>query len=57
MEDYDDRTALVVVDVQNDFADPSGGLAVPGGHEVVPIVNDEIKRATGAGSLVVYTQD
>ncbi len=57
MEDYDDRTALVVVDVQNDFADPGGGLAVPGGHEVVSVVNGEIERATRSGSLVVYTQD
>ena len=24
---YDDKTALIVVDVQNDFADPAGGLA------------------------------
>jgi len=57
MADYDDRTALVVVDVQNDFADPGGGLAVPGGHEIVTVVNAEIERATGSGSLVVYTQD
>ncbi|MBA2751474.1 MAG: isochorismatase family protein [Actinobacteria bacterium] len=57
MEDYDDRTALVVVDVQNDFADPGGGLAVPGGHEVVPVVNGEIAMAQRSGSLVVYTQD
>jgi len=57
MEDYDDRSALVVVDVQNDFADPGGGLPVPGGHEVVPVVNDEIERAERSGALVVYTQD
>ncbi len=57
MQDYDDRTALVVVDVQNDFADPSGGLPVPGGQEVVAVVNDEIDRAGRSGSMVVYTQD
>jgi nicotinamidase/pyrazinamidase len=57
VQGYDDRTALVVVDVQNDFADPGGGLPVPGGHEVVPIVNEEIERAERSGSLVVYTQD
>ncbi|MDP8974967.1 MAG: isochorismatase family protein [Actinomycetota bacterium] len=57
MQDYDDRTALVVVDVQNDFADPSGALPVPGGQEVVPVVNEEIERAGRSGSLVVYTQD
>ncbi len=34
----DDRTVLLVVDVQNDFC-PGGSLAVPGGDGVVPIVN------------------
>jgi nicotinamidase/pyrazinamidase len=54
---YDDRTALVVVDVQNDFADPDGGLYVAGGEQVVPAVNAEIEAARAAGALVVYTQD
>lgn len=55
--DYGSHTALVVVDVQNDFADPEGGLPVPGGDEVVPIINQEIDRARQAGAAVVYTQD
>ena len=54
---YGAGTALVVVDVQVDFADPNGALYVPGGEEVVPVVNAEIEAATAAGSLVVYTQD
>lgn len=54
---YDDRTALVVVDVQNDFADPDGGLYVAEGEQVVPVVNAEIEAARAAGALVVYTQD
>ena len=54
---YDDRTALVVVDVQNDFADPAGSLSVPGATGVIDAVNDEIAAATRAGALVVYTQD
>ena len=33
--DYDKRTALLVVDVQNDFTDPDGGLYVRGGEDVV----------------------
>ena len=57
MPDYDDRTALIVVDVQNDFADAGGGLYVQGGEEVVPVVNGEVERARQAGSVVVYTQD
>lgn len=55
--DYDDRTALVVVDVQNDFADPAGNLYVNGGDAIVPTVNHEIAEARGAGAFVVYTQD
>jgi nicotinamidase/pyrazinamidase len=54
---YDSRTALVVVDVQNDFADPAGALSVAGGDAVVPVINAEIERARAAGALVAYTQD
>jgi nicotinamidase/pyrazinamidase len=57
MADYDERTALIVVDVQNDFADPDGSLYVTGGEKVVPVVNQEVERALEAGALVVYTQD
>ncbi len=57
MTEYDGRVALLVVDVQNDFADPAGTLYVREGELIVPIVNREVRRATEAGSLVVYTQD
>jgi nicotinamidase/pyrazinamidase len=54
---YDPETALVVVDVQNDFADPDGSLYVHGGEAVVPIANEQVAAAEEAGALVVYTQD
>ena len=54
---FDPRTALVVVDVQNDFADPTGSLYVVGGHRIVPFVNERIREARAAGAVVVYTQD
>jgi nicotinamidase/pyrazinamidase len=57
MVDCDRSTALVVVDVQNDFADPKGSLYVGEGERVVPLVNREIQRGLVAGALVVYTQD
>ena len=57
MVDYDPSAALVVVDVQNDFADPNGSLFVQGGEAVVARVNDEVQRAVSGGALVVYTQD
>jgi nicotinamidase/pyrazinamidase len=54
---YDPHVALIVVDLQNDFADPSGSLSVRGGSEIVPLVNAEIERALEAGAAVAYTQD
>ncbi|HLM64513.1 MAG TPA: isochorismatase family protein [Acidimicrobiales bacterium] len=54
---YDSRTALVVVDVQNDFADPAGSLAVPDGEAVLPVVNAEVVAAQATRALVAYTQD
>ena len=57
MASYDARSALIVVDVQNDFADPSGSLYVSGGEQVVPLINQQIEQALGAGAAVFYTQD
>jgi len=47
-----DTDILIVVDVQNDFC-PGGHLAVPGGHEVVPLIN----RIAHGFKHVVLTQD
>jgi nicotinamidase/pyrazinamidase len=57
MQRYDARTALVVVDLQNDFADPAGSLAVHGGANLVPIINAEIAMARSEAATVVFTQD
>ena len=54
---YDPHTALVVVDVQNDFADSGGSLYVRGGQHVVPIVSDEVEKARAAGAPILYTAD
>lgn len=51
------KAALIVVDVQNDFADPKGSLYVRDGEKVVPVVNEQVEAARTAGALVVYTQD
>jgi nicotinamidase/pyrazinamidase len=57
MSRYDERTALVVVDLQNDFADPAGRLAITGGEAIIPAVNAAVRSALDAGALVVATQD
>lgn len=57
MTTFDARTALVVVDLQNDFADPSGSLSVEGAEAVVPVVMRTVRDAVDADALVVATQD
>jgi nicotinamidase/pyrazinamidase len=57
MDRFDPHTALVVVDLQNDFADPAGSLSVRGGEAVIPVVNAAVREAVEAGALVVATQD
>jgi nicotinamidase/pyrazinamidase len=57
MADYDPSTALIVIDVQNDFADPSGSLWVRGATRILPRINREIEQAQEAGATIVYTQD
>jgi nicotinamidase/pyrazinamidase len=57
MQRYRPGTALIVVDVQNDFADPAGGLSVAGGDAIVPTVDREIEMARSNGAIVVATQD
>lgn len=52
----DTRTALVVVDVQNDFC-PGGALAVVEGDKVVEPLNRYIKRFRAAGAPIIYTRD
>ena len=54
---YDPRTGLVVVDVQNDFADPAGSLYVADAGAAVEAVNTEVRAARDAGATVAYTQD
>ena len=57
MQRYQPGTALIVVDVQNDFADPAGGLSVAGGDRIIPAINGEIAMARNNGGIVVATQD
>lgn len=57
MTRFDPQTALIVVDLQNDFADPAGSLAVPGAERVIIAVNELIDAAESAGALIAYTQD
>ena len=50
------RSALLVVDVQKDFC-PGGALAVPGGNQVVPVLNRHIAEATAKGWPVYASRD
>lgn len=49
-------TALLIVDVQNDFC-PGGALPVPEGDKVVPVLNRAIERLQRAGAPIIASRD
>ncbi|MEX0592454.1 MAG: isochorismatase family protein [Nitriliruptoraceae bacterium] len=53
----DADTAVIVVDVQNDFASPEGNLAVDDAESILPVVNRLISDAIDAEATIIYTQD
>lgn len=57
LHSYQPDSALIVVDMQNDFADPSGSLYVRAGETILEAVLAEIRAAKEAGAMVVFTQD
>jgi nicotinamidase-related amidase len=52
-----ERTALVVVDMQNDFVDPDGALHVPAAQEALPRMEELLRMAREKGVHIAYTQD
>ena len=51
-----EKDALVIVDVQNDFC-PGGALAVKGGDQVIPPLNGYIDNFSKAGLPIFATRD
>ena len=51
------RTALVVVDMQNDFVHQGGGLLVPDAEATIPAIRSLLELARAHGVRVVYSQD
>jgi nicotinamidase-related amidase len=50
-------TALVIVDMQNDFVNPRGSLCVPDAQKTVPAIAHLRDLARRQDMLTVYTQD
>lgn len=51
------KSALIVVDMQNDFVKAEGKLVVPAASKTVPSIRQLIQRGRTAGSKVIFTQD
>lgn len=48
------KTALLVIDMQNDFILPDGPLCVKGGAAIVPAVQHAVSFARAKGALIVW---
>ena len=51
------ETALLVIDVQNDFANPSGKLYAKGAEKIIEPIKGLVEKARRAGTTIIYTQD
>ena len=51
------RTALIVVDMQNDFVKEGGSLLVPDAKATIPNIQSLLNVARESGMKVVFTQD
>jgi nicotinamidase-related amidase len=51
------RTALIVVDMQNDFVSEGGTLRVPDAEATIPAIASLLELARGSGMRVVFSQD
>jgi nicotinamidase-related amidase len=51
------RTALIVVDMQNDFVSEGGNLLVPEAVQTIPKIKSLLQRARDAGTKVAFSQD
>jgi nicotinamidase/pyrazinamidase len=52
----DETSALIIGDVQRDFC-PGGSLPVPGGDEVIPLLNQYIRKFMRVGAPIFATRD
>ena len=52
-----DSSALIVVDMQNDFVDPRGSLCVPTARGTIPAIRRLIDLARADKLPLIYTQD
>ncbi|BDC18031.1 isochorismatase family cysteine hydrolase [Acidianus sp. HS-5] len=50
-------TALLIVDMQNDFLRKDGKLPVPTAEGTIQPIKDLIRKARDSSTLVIYTQD
>ncbi len=51
------KTALIVVDMQNDFVKEGGALVVPDAEATIPEIQNLLSLARESGMKVVYSQD
>src|SRR5258708_31333876 len=52
-----EATALLVIDMQNDFLLRDAPVPAPGGLELVPLIADLARRARQADAPVIFTQE
>jgi len=55
--DYCQRSALLIIDMLNDFIKEGGALVVPGAERILPFLQEALQRARSAGIPVIFVAD
>ena len=51
------NSAVIIVDMQNDFIKEGGSLVVPAAEETIPKIQQLLKKARESDVRIIYTQD
>ena len=51
------KTAVMVIDMQNDFIEEKGKLYVPRSENLIKPIKSILDKAREAGATIIYTQD
>ena len=51
------KTAVIVIDMQNDFIEEKGKLYVPRSEKLIKPIKSILDKAREAGATIIYTQD
>lgn len=55
--EFREDSALLVIDMLNDFIKEGGSLVVPGAQRIIPFLAEVLERARSSGTTIIFVMD